>query len=33
MFIKGIGVGILIGAILGAFIVTVIVGGSDKNDK
>ena len=33
MFIKGIGVGILIGAFLATFAIMVIMGGSDRNDK
>ena len=32
MFIKGIGVGILIGAALGIFIMAIIIGGSRNDD-
>ena len=33
MFIKGVGVGILIGALLGALTVATVVGGSEKKEN
>lgn len=32
MFVKGLGVGILIGAVLTVFLMAVIIGGSEKDD-